>query len=73
MNDKEDAQIKLSRMFIGGAFRGYALTVDGKMLSNQVSTVIDTEPDRITRVTASFIISNQMIIDAPDIYLKDGI
>lgn len=71
MNDKEDAQVKLSKLFIDGKLKGYALTVNGKLLPGLSSTVINTEPHRKPLVTASFILCDEMTVDAPDIYLKD--
>ncbi|QBY44741.1 hypothetical protein [Arsenophonus nasoniae] len=73
INDEKETSIKLSKLFIRGVFKGYALTVNGKILSNQESTVIESKPQEIPRVKASFIVTDEMIVDAPDIYLKDYI
>lgn len=69
--DEKKEQIKLSKLFIGGEFKGYALTVKGKILANLESTIVETKPHQIPRVTASFIVTDEMIVDAPDIHLKD--
>ncbi|HGJ5864569.1 MAG TPA: hypothetical protein ACHBZ9_01890 [Arsenophonus nasoniae] len=71
--DEKKEQIKLSKLFIGGVFKGYALTVKGKILSNLESTVVESKPQVTSRVKASFIVTDEMIVDAPDIHLKDYI
>ncbi|UBX28480.1 hypothetical protein [Arsenophonus apicola] len=73
INDEKETSIKLSKLFIRGVFKGYALTVKGKILANLESTIVESKPHQIPRVTASFIVTDEMIIDAPDIYLKDYI
>ncbi|CDG99592.1 hypothetical protein [Xenorhabdus bovienii] len=37
-----EKQVKLSRLYKGGHFKGYALSVDGMLLSNQQQVVIET-------------------------------
>ncbi|WP_051297167.1 hypothetical protein [Arsenophonus nasoniae] len=73
INDEKKESIKLSKLFIRGVFKGYALTVKGKIISNLESTVVESKPHQIPRVTASFIVTDEMIVDAPDIHLKDYI
>ncbi|WP_119711275.1 hypothetical protein [Arsenophonus endosymbiont of Aleurodicus floccissimus] len=53
-------------------FKGYALTVKGKILSNLESTVVESKLQETRRVKASFIVTDEMIVDAPDIYLKSA-
>ncbi|TDB57233.1 hypothetical protein [Photorhabdus khanii] len=37
-----EKQVKLSRLFKDGTFKGHALSVDGMLLSNQKQTVVET-------------------------------
>ncbi|WGL93778.1 hypothetical protein [Arsenophonus nasoniae] len=63
--------MNMTGLFIDGKFKRYALTVNGRLLPGLSTIVINTEPLQKPRVTASFILYDEMTVDAPDIYLKD--
>lgn len=64
-------QVKLSKLFRGGTFVGYTLSVDGQMLSN-LQLVSISSSDGIVRptVTATFLCNEKVAKDAPDIHVK---
>lgn len=61
-------KVQLAKLYRGDRFMGYGLAVDGKLLDQQVSTVIDTSPQKIPIVTATFNMTteqaeNQIVIN----------
>lgn len=67
----ETKQVKLSKLFLEGRFVGHILTVDGQILSNQVSIVTSPHEEISNKMnaTVTFTCNNDMVVDAPDIYL----
>ncbi|WP_265524161.1 hypothetical protein [Providencia rustigianii] len=68
----ETKQVKLSKLFRGGRFVGHALSVDGQLLSNQISIELpmtDGVSKRV-KIVVTFNCDNEMAVDAPDIHLK---
>ncbi|WP_039879260.1 hypothetical protein [Photorhabdus temperata] len=65
-----ERQVKLSRLFKDGTFKGYALSVEGMLLSNQKQTVVETnagDPHPALRVV--FAVTDEITHDAPDIHI----
>ncbi|BET98106.1 hypothetical protein [Xenorhabdus taiwanensis] len=62
-----ERQVKLSRVFKGGNFKGYALSVDGTLLSNQKNVMVETKgKDVHPTLTVTFAVTNEMA-DGSDI------
>ncbi|MBD2812767.1 hypothetical protein ID853_18290, partial [Xenorhabdus sp. Vera] len=57
MNKK---QVKLSRLFKRGHFKGYVLSVDGLLLSGQQSVSVETQA-REAHVTVTFAVTDEMV------------
>ncbi|MBD1229525.1 hypothetical protein [Xenorhabdus griffiniae] len=65
-----ERQVKLSRIFKGGSFMGYALSVDGLLLSNQQNVTVETKAKDIHPIlTVTFAVTNEMADEATDIYI----
>ncbi|MCG3462748.1 hypothetical protein L7G72_20555 [Xenorhabdus bovienii] len=65
-----EKQVKLSRLYKGGHFKGYALSADGMLLSNQKQAVIETRGDDIhLTLTVTFTLTDEMANNIDDIYL----
>ncbi|AXG42239.1 MULTISPECIES: hypothetical protein [Photorhabdus] len=65
-----EKQVKLSRLFKDGAFKGYALSVDGMLLSNQKQTVVETNAGDIhPALSVGFIVTDELTHNAPDIHI----
>ncbi|WP_118984382.1 hypothetical protein [Photorhabdus sp. CRCIA-P01] len=65
-----EKQVKLSRLFKDGIFKGYTLSVEGVLLSNQREAVITTNARHIhPELEIKLLITNEMTDDAPDIYI----
>ncbi|MET4859453.1 hypothetical protein [Morganella morganii] len=65
----KEKQVKLSRMFKGGRFAGYCLSVDGEMLSHQTDIKIETTAPQHSS-SVSFLWHSSVVDDAPDIHLE---
>ncbi len=67
----ETKQVKLSKLYRGNTFVGLGLSVDGILLSNQVSVHIEQSNGRSSPlVTVVFNSHSDLTVDAPDVYLK---
>ncbi|MDE9566018.1 hypothetical protein KKI93_18635 [Xenorhabdus bovienii] len=67
MNEK---QVKLSRLYKDGHFKGYALSVDGMLLSNQHQVVIETHSRDIhPTLNVTFTVSDEMAGEGVDIHI----
>ncbi|PHM40502.1 hypothetical protein [Xenorhabdus szentirmaii] len=67
MNKK---QVKLSRLFKDGHFKGYVLSVDGLLLSSQQYVSVETQAKAAHAiVTVTFAVTDEMVADAPDIHI----
>lgn len=66
----KEKQVKLSRLFKGGAFVGYCLSVDGEMLSHQKDIKIETSGPPSSSIAVNFIWHPSVVDDAPDIHLN---
>ncbi|MGJ0638248.1 hypothetical protein [Xenorhabdus bovienii] len=65
-----EKQVKLSRLYQSGHFKGYALSVDGMLLSNQKQAVIETRSDDVhLTLTVTFTLTDEMANNIDDIYL----
>ncbi|CDH21498.1 hypothetical protein XBKQ1_480010 [Xenorhabdus bovienii str. kraussei Quebec] len=63
-------QVKLSRLYKGGHFKGYALSVDGMLLSNQHQVVIETHSRDIhPTLNVTFTVSDEMAGEVVDIHI----
>lgn len=69
-NTMKKKQVKLSRMFKGGRFVGYCLSVDGEMLSHQTDIKIETTSPPHSSISVSFLWHPSVVDDAPDIHLE---
>lgn len=47
-------KFQLAKVYQDGRFRGYAVAVDGQLLSNQISTTIETNPNELPVINAVF-------------------
>ncbi|WP_454740926.1 hypothetical protein [Citrobacter freundii] len=61
-------KFQIAKLYRGERFMGYGLAVNGQLLDNQVSTVIDTQSRELPTVTAVFNLDknhaeNQISID----------
>lgn len=61
-------KVQVAKLYRGDRFMGYGLAVDGQLLDQQVSTVIDTSPQKIPIVTVTFNMTceqaeNQIVIN----------
>ncbi|WP_340619109.1 hypothetical protein [Xenorhabdus entomophaga] len=64
-----ERQVKLSRIFKGGSFMGYALSVDGLLLSNQKQVIVETKASDVhPTLTVTFAVTNEMADEAVDIH-----
>lgn len=66
-----EKQVKLSKLFRSGRFVGHALSVDGHLLSNQTSVILPPTAGttKLVKITVTLTCTNNMVTDAPDIYL----
>ncbi|CDM89675.1 hypothetical protein [Xenorhabdus bovienii] len=65
-----EKQVKLSRLYQRGHFKGYALSVDGMLLSNQQQVVVETHSrDVHPTLNVTFTVSNEMVGDGVDIHI----
>lgn len=61
-------KFQIAKLYRGERFMGYGIAVNGQLLDNQVSTVIDTQSSELPNVTAVFNLDknhaeNQISID----------
>ncbi|EKM0887303.1 hypothetical protein KHF59_001478 [Salmonella enterica subsp. houtenae serovar 48:z4,z32:-] len=47
-------KFQIAKLYRGERFMGYGIAVNGQLLDNQVSTVIDTQSNGLPTVTAVF-------------------
>ncbi|WPO93772.1 hypothetical protein SFA32_12405 [Buttiauxella sp. HR94] len=47
-------KLQLAKVYEGGRFKGYAVAVDGQILSNQVSTTIESTANDLPVLKAVF-------------------
>ena len=66
----KERQVKLSRLFKGGRFVGYCLSVDGEMLSHQTDIKIETSAPPLSSLSVTFLWHPSVVDDAPDIHLN---
>ncbi|CBJ79824.1 hypothetical protein XBJ1_0683 [Xenorhabdus bovienii SS-2004] len=65
-----EKQVKLSRLYKGGHFKGYALSVDGMLLSNQQQVVIETNSEGVhPTLNVTFTVTDEMAGEGVDIYI----
>ncbi|AKJ41543.1 hypothetical protein [Pragia fontium] len=50
----KEKRIQLARLYKRGEFFGYGVAVDGELISNQVSTSIDTLPGETPKLKVCF-------------------
>ncbi|MDX7986689.1 hypothetical protein FE392_04970 [Xenorhabdus sp. 12] len=66
MNER---QVKLSRLFRQGHFKGYVLSVDGLLLSNQQHVIVETKANEVhPTLTVTFAVTDE-IADGMDVHL----
>lgn len=54
------SKAQLAHLYRGGVFIGYGIAVDGKLLSNQVATVIDTSATGQPTMSVTVSLSDEM-------------
>ena len=47
-------KFQLAKVYQNGRFKGYGVAVDGQLLSNQISTTIETNPNELPVINAVF-------------------
>jgi len=55
---------KLTPIFSGGNLRGYALTINGKVIGRQLSCEINTSTNSLAKVVVTFLVNDEMLTDA---------
>ncbi|WP_272681828.1 hypothetical protein [Providencia sp. PROV129] len=66
----EKQQVKLSKLYKGGKWMGYGLSVDGQLLSGQIDlSITTTPPGQNNLVVVTLVWQPSLITDAPDIHL----
>ncbi|WP_272575919.1 hypothetical protein [Providencia sp. PROV273] len=66
----EKQQVKLSKLYKGGKWIGYGLSVNGQLLSGQMALSIMTTPlGQNNSVVVTLAWQPSLIADAPDIHL----
>ena len=62
---------QLAKLYRGDRFFGYGISVGGLLLDGQVSTVVQTEPNEVPKVIATFNLSNEHSENQPRIDLDN--
>lgn len=62
---------QLAKLYRGDRFFGYGIAVGGLLLDGQVSTVVETEPNEVPKVIATFNLSNEHPEEQPRIDLDN--
>ncbi|CAM8554830.1 hypothetical protein ESCOCP340M_22345 [Escherichia coli] len=62
---------QLAKLYRGDRFFGYGIAVGGVLLDGQASTVLETEPNAIPKVIATFNLSNEHSENQPRINLDN--
>ncbi|EGT5708796.1 hypothetical protein SMD51_002261 [Cronobacter sakazakii] len=65
-------KVQLAHIYRGAAFLGYGIAVDGALLSQQLSTKIDTDAASIPAITAVFNLDAEMNENPVKIDLNDN-
>nr|WP_282564236.1 MULTISPECIES: hypothetical protein [Providencia] len=66
----KEQQVKLSKLYKGGKWIGYGLSVDGQLLSGQMDLSITTTPlGQNNSVVVTLAWQPSLITEAPDIHL----
>ncbi|MBD2797724.1 hypothetical protein ID856_14440 [Xenorhabdus sp. 18] len=64
-----ERQVKLSRLFKNGHFKGYALSVEGMLLSNQQHLTVETKANDVhPTLTVTFAVTDEMA-DGADVHI----
>lgn len=62
---------QLAKLYRGDRFFGYGIAVGGFLLDGQVSTAVETAPNEVPKVIATFNLSNEHTEDQPCIDLDN--
>ncbi|WP_368770713.1 hypothetical protein [Enterobacter cloacae] len=62
---------QLAKLYRGDRFFGYGIAVGGLLLDGQVSTVVETEPNEVPKVIATFNLRNEHSENQPRIDLDN--
>ncbi|MCU6328942.1 hypothetical protein KSU19_14900 [Enterobacter quasiroggenkampii] len=62
---------QLAKLYRGDRFFGYGIAVGGLLLDGQVYTVVETEPNEVPKVIATFNLSNEHSEKQPRIDLDN--
>lgn len=65
-------KFQLAKLYRGERFMGYGIAVNGQLLDNQVSTVIDTQSNGLPTVTAVFNLDKNHAESQITIDLRNG-
>lgn len=66
-------KLQIAKLYRGERFMGYGLAVDGKLLDQQLSTIIDSSPGEIPIITATFNMTSEQAENQIIINLTDGV